>query len=231
MGGLTHRARFGVALITTAAWTAAPAASRTEPQLTAAQRDSINRGDLVLITERRPTSAWPAVTIYAYIETSPERAAAVFTNYEQHVEYMPQLLRSKISRVVDRATVEVDYRVVVPVLKDEEYTVRNHLTRPESAAYRVAWEMQRATSTKATVGHALFTPYVNGRTGKSGTLLEYYNFVTPGSGLAGLPFVRSRSIRQISETVRAIARQAEKESGRESSMRPLLDALRSAVAP
>lgn len=204
---------------------------RSEPQLTAAQRDSINRGDLVLITERRPTSAWPAVTIYAYIETSPERAAAVFTNYEQHVEYIPQLLRSKISRVVDRATVEVDYRVVVPVFKDEEYTVRNHLTRPDSATYRVAWEMQRATSTKATVGHAVFTPYVNGRTRKSGTLLEYYNFVTPGSSLAGLPFVRSRSIRQISETVRAIARQAEKESGRESSMRPLLDALRSAVAP
>jgi hypothetical protein len=229
MGGLTFPGGLiSAAIAVTLAFGAPSGPASTS--LTAAQRDSIDGGELVTLSERRPTSSWPAVTIYVFIDASPEAATAVFTNYEQHVEYIPKMLESKVSRVVDRATKEVDYRVIVPVFPDEQYTVRNHLTRQDSTGYRVAWEMIRATSTKATVGHALFTPWVNAKTRKAGTLLEYYNFVTPGSSLAGLPFVRSRSLKQISETVRAIARQAEKESGRESSMRPLIQSLRSAVA-
>ena len=89
----------------------------------------------------------------------------------------------------------------------------------------------RASSTRATVGHAIFSPYVNRRTKRTGTLLEYHNFVTPGSRLAGLPFIRSRSIQQIGETARALARQAEVERGREPEMRRRLMALKNAVAP
>ena len=170
------------------------------------------------------------MTIYVYSDAPPEDAAALFLDYEHHVAYIPALLRAKISRIVDKATTEVDYTVSVPVFPDEDYTVRNHISHP-GTDYRVDWTLVRASSTRATVGHALFQPYVNRRTQRSGTLLEYYNFVTPGSKLAGLPFVRSRSLSQIRETAGAIAHQAELERGRDPEMRPRLTALRTAVAP
>jgi len=117
------------------------------------------------------------------------------------------------------------------VFPDEDYTVRDRISRACADGYRVDWTLVRASSTKATVGHALFTPYVNTRSRQVGTLLEYYNFVTPGSRLAGLPFIRNRSVHQITETARAVARQAETERGRDQEMRPRLTALRGAVAP
>ncbi len=201
------------------------------PELSAAQRDSLDRGDLVILSEQRPTSPWPAVTVYVFSDATPDEAAAVFTDYEDHVNYVPAATKSRISRVIDRSTMEVDYTIAVPLLPDENYTVRDRISRAGADAWRVDWMLVRASSTRATVGHAIFSPYVNRRTKRTGTLLEYHNFVTPGSRLAGLPFIRSRSIQQIGETARALARQAEVERGREPEMRRRLMALKNAVAP
>jgi hypothetical protein len=206
-------------------------AMRPSPtDLTASQREAVDRGEVVLLAEQRPTSPWPAVTIYVFTDASPEAAAAVFMDYESHTTFIPSLTHAKISKVIDRATVEVDYSVRVPVFPDEDYTVRNHLTHP-GTDYRFDWTLVRASSTKATVGYAVFRPWVNQRTNQAGTLLEYYNFVTPGSKLAGLPFIKSRSVREITETAKAVAHEAEKQRGRDPEMRPRLAALRSAVAP
>lgn len=147
--------------------------------------------------------------VYAYIEASPEKAAAVFADYESHALYIPGVIRSEVSKRIDDSTMEVDYTLSVPIVRDEDYTVRNHLTRDAAGVIRIDWTLVRATSTRATVGYARFASHVNSRTGKSGTMLEYYNFVTPGSRLAGIPFIRTRAISQVDETVRAIARRVE----------------------
>jgi hypothetical protein len=221
--------RFAGAFLGVGLMVTGPAQPAEPVVLTAVQRDSVDRGDLVIRSEARPTSPWPAMTIYVWIDATPEEAVAVFTDYDQHASYIPGMRKAKVSRVIDRASAEVDYTLAVPVFPDEDYTVRNRLSRA-GEDYRVDWIMVRASSTRATEGHALFTPYVNQRAKKSGTLLEYYNFVTPGSRLAGLPFIRNRSVHQIGETVKAIARQAEIERAREAAMLPRLTALRSAVA-
>jgi hypothetical protein len=230
MAGLTSLSRLAAA-VGGAGLLGSAAVTPASPTLSAAQRDSLDRGDLVVIVEPRPASAWPAVTVYSFIEATPEEAAAVFTDYERHATHIPAVTKARISRVIDRATVEVDYTLAVPLLPDEHYTVRDHVSRAGPDGYRVDWTLVRASSTKATTGHALFTPWLNQRTKRPGTLLEYYNFVTPGSRLAGLPFIRSRSIQQIGETARAIAREAEMQRGRESDMRRRLTALRNAVTP
>ena len=234
MAGLTLLAQFVLAMAGGGLVAPGPRAPQGPPalqDLSAARRDSLERGQIVTVSEKRPGSVWPAVTVYVFVEATPAEAAAVFTDYEYHATYIPTAKKSKISRVIDRSTAEVDYSIALPLVPDEDYTVRDHISRAGPDSYRVDWKLVRASTTRATVGHALFSPYVNARTGQAGTLLEYYNFVTPGSRFAALPFIRSRSIKQIGETARAVARQAEKERGRITEMRPRLTALENAVAP
>jgi hypothetical protein len=198
--------------------------------LTQAQLAAVDSGGRIVITRDRPESPWPAVTVFAYIGATPEEAAAVFTDYERHSTYIPSVKRSRVSRVIDATTADVDYLVDLPIVRDEEYTVRDHISADAAGSIRVDWTLLRATSTKATVGHARFSPYSNGRTGHAGTLIEYHNVVTPGSRLAGLGFIRSRAIRQVEETVRAIARQAETDLRRQGALDDRVAALRAALA-
>ena len=177
---------------------------RQAPTLTPAQRAALEVGRTVVTTEQRPSSAWPAVTVYAFIDATPELAAAIFTDVESHKSYIPSVTKSSISRVTDSATMEVDYTLKVPVVSDEDYTVRDHLSRTGDS-YRVDWTLVRASSTKGTVGHALFMPHTNARTGRAGTLLEYHNFVTPGSRLAGIALIRSRAVAEVRETTESVA--------------------------
>jgi hypothetical protein len=144
--------------------------------------------------------------VYQFVAASPEEAAAVFVDYERHASFLPNVKRSRISLVLDSATVEVDYTLRVPIVADESYTVRDRLTStvPDSGgsrSYRVEWTLVRATSTKAADGEALFAPY------RDGTLLTYRNLVVPGSRIAGLGFIRGRAQREVEATVRAIAAQ------------------------
>jgi len=192
------------------------------PVLTSAQRAALDVGRTVVTTEQRPTSAWPAVTVYAFVDATPEQAAAIFTDVEAHTTYIASVAKSRISRVIDSATMEVDYTLRVPVVSDEEYTVRDHISRAGDS-YRVDWTLVRASSTKATVGHALFVPYTNARTGRAGTLLEYFNFVTPGSRLAGIPFVRNRASAAVRETTESIVRRVKAMRGTTTMARRLTE--------
>lgn len=186
--------------------------------LTAAQRAAIERGESVLRTRSQADSPWPAVTVFLFVHASPEEAAAVFLDYGLQQSYIPRVKRSNVSRVIDATTVEVDYVVEVPFVSDEEYTVRNRVTRDGANGLRVDWTLVRASSTKATVGHVRFAPYQNSRTERKGTLLEYHNFVTPGSRLAGLGFIKKRAMQQVEETARAVARRVESERKLEGAM-------------
>ncbi|MEX2152525.1 MAG: hypothetical protein WD825_04250 [Gemmatimonadaceae bacterium] len=197
--------------------------------LSVEQRAALEGGGRVLSQEQRPGSPWPAVTVRLLIDAMPEEAAAVFTDYEMHRKYIPSVKHSRISRVIDAATVEVDYVVAVPIVSDEEYTVRNRISMDSSGRYQVDWTLVRASSTKATVGHVRFAPYTSARTGKQVTLMEYYDFVTPGSRIASLGFIRNRAIREMEETARAVARQTETERHKSGAMRSRVAALRAAV--
>ena len=180
-----------------------------------------------IVREQRPGSPWPAVTIVTYVDATPEEAAAVFMDYARHIEFIPSTRLSRVSRIHSPSDVEVDYVVALPIVSDEAYTVRDRLSR-DSAGYRVDWTLVRASSTKGTVGHARFTPATNPRTGKPGTRFEYHNFVTPGSRIAGMGFIRNRALREMEQTAAAFARRFESERAK-PTMKPLVESLRSAL--
>jgi len=124
--------------------------------------------------------------------------------------------------------VEVDYVVALPIVSDEEYTVRDRLSR-DSAGYRVDWALVRASSTKGTVGHARFTSGVNPKTGKPATRFEYHNFVTPGSRIAGMGFIRNRALKEMEQTAAAFAKRFEEQRSNQAAMQARIASLRAAL--
>lgn len=181
-------------------------------ELSAEQRMAIDAGRQVVLTWEVRGSPWPRACVYQYIDATPEEAAAVFTNYERHRAYIPDIRKAAISRVVDAVTAEVDYTLRVPIVADEDYTVRDHLsTYHNGASYRIEWTLVRASSTKATEGSVRFEPHHVEKPQRDGTLMAHCNLVTPGSRLAKLSFIRSKALRQARETARAIAAEVERE--------------------
>lgn len=220
----------GVALL--AAAIALPARAQVERELSAAQRTVVEDGGQVFLTWNVAGSPWPRACVFEYIDATPEEAAAAFTNYARQREYIPGLRRARVSRVVDATTVEVDYTLDVPIVADEDYTVRDHLSSYDGgASYRVDWTLVRATSTKATDGAVRFEPHHIDRSGRDGTLMAYCNLVVPGSRLAGLSFIRSRALAQLREAAHAVVVETVRQRTRD---RALLDAeirtLRDALA-
>ena len=188
-----------------AAGVVSPLRGQAVRELTPEQRAAIDAGQDVFITRAVSSSPWPRACVFRYVDATPEEAAAVFTNYEHHLAYIPDLAKARISRVIDPATVEVDYRLRVPIVADEDYTVRDHVSSVGDTSFTIEWTLVRATSTKATVGNVRFERYRLATSQRGGTLMAYCNFVTPGSRLAGLSFIRSRALSQVRATARAIA--------------------------
>jgi hypothetical protein len=199
---------------------------------TAEQRRVIDRGEQVFLTEAVAGSAWPRAWVLQYIDATPEEAAAVFADYSLHSTYIPNVKRSAVGRVIDPLTAEVDYVLRLPIVRDEEYTVRDRLSASEERAhYQVDWTLVRATSVRGTEGYARFERYWNDKLRREGTLLEYCNFVTPGSRLAGIRFVRSRALEQVRAAARAVGAQVERHRRENPALlRRQVGALRAALA-
>ncbi|MGQ0429522.1 MAG: hypothetical protein ACT4UQ_06295 [Gammaproteobacteria bacterium] len=189
---------------------------------------SATAGSQEIVREQRAGSPWPAVTIVTFVEATPEEAAAVFTDYARHVEFIPSTKLSRISKVHTPSDVEVDYIVALPIVSDERYTVRDRLSR-DGSGYRVDWTLVRASSTKGTVGHARFTSTTHPVTGKPGTRFEYHNFVTPGSRIAGMGFIRNRALKEMEQTAAAFAARFESERSNTAAMQARIASLRAAV--
>ncbi|MFL5561384.1 MAG: hypothetical protein ACJ79K_07920 [Gemmatimonadaceae bacterium] len=214
-----------------AAGVASPLRSQAGRELTPEQRAAIAAGQDVFMTWPVNGSSWPRACVFRYVDATPEEAAAVFTEYEYHVAYIPEVTKAKISRVIDPATVEVDYRLRVPIVADEDYTVRDHVSSAGDTSFTVEWTLVRATTTKATDGSVRFEPYRGATTPQAKTLMAYCNLVTPGSRLAGLHFIRSRALSQVRETARAIGAEIVRQRASDPTrLGAALRALRAALA-
>jgi hypothetical protein len=130
--------RRGVSIVVLIAVAAQRGRAQAAAELTGEQQATINNGGQVFLTWDVSGSAWPRACVYQHIDAMPEEAAAVFTNYERHLTFIPKLLKSTISRVIDPVTAEVDYTLSVPIVADEHYTVRPRLsTYNGGASYKV----------------------------------------------------------------------------------------------
>ena len=184
-------------------------------ELSPEQRAAIEAGRDVFMTWPASGSPWPRACVFRYVDATPAEAAAVFMDYERHAAYIPELTKARISRVIDPVTVEVDYRLRVPIVADEDYTVRDHVSTAGDTSFTIEWTLVRATTTKATEGSVRFEPYRLAGSSREGTLMAYCNLVTPGSRLAGLHFIKSRALSQVRESTRAIGEEIVRQRARD----------------
>lgn len=172
-------------------------------ELTPAQQQAVQKGEQVFLTQEMPNSAWPKAYVFQRVDATPEQAAAVFSDFERGKDFIPNVKKSQISQRLSPSVLNVDYLLNVPMLKDESYTVQNTVSSyAGGAAYQVQWKMVRADSTKDIVGSIRFESL------GTGSVMAYVNFVTPGSGMAGM--VKKQAMKQVRDTAQAIADQAHK---------------------
>lgn len=178
----------------------AVAGIRTE--LTPTQLKDLERGQQVIVTEEVEGRPWPRLRIYQKVAATPEEVLAVFCDYAQATTFVPDVIKSEISRTISPCVLEVDYQIDIPMLPDESYTTRNSLSS-SGDSYKVAWVLVRALQTKASEGTLRVEPAAGG------ALLCYTNLVTPGSSMAGL--LRIPAIERMKTTVAAIVKKVEKQ--------------------
>ena len=202
-------------------------------ELTPEQRRTVDSGGQVFVAEDVAGSSWPRACTYQFVAASPDEAAAVFTDYARHAAFIPDIKKSAVSLVIDQRTAEVDYVLDIPIVADEAYTVRDQVSAtPDGTQYRVDWTLVRASSTKATVGGVRFERYSTADPAREGTLMAYCNFVTPGSRLARLGFIKTRAMDQLRATTKAIAREVERQrTEMPAATAARAGALRRVVAP
>lgn len=193
-------------------------------ELDPAQRQEVEDGGQVMLQEDLPGKPWPRVRIFRIIHAKPEEVAAVFFDYNTAQTYIPDLLHSKVSKIISPSVLEVDYEVDVPILADESYTARNEIRALHGGGFCVTWTLLRALQTKGAEGNLRIEPY-----GCGDSLICYTNLVTPGSGMAKI--LKLPALARMQKTVASIAKKVEtQKSSHPASLAVQLSRLREAVA-
>ena len=198
-------------------------ASSLLEDLDAKQVEEVARGTQVVLLQQIEGHPWPRVRVYQKVDATPEEVAAVFFDYRNAKFYVPNVIKSEISRQVSPCVAEVDYGIDVPILPDEYYTALNSLSLEPDGGYLVTWNLVRALQTKASEGSLRIERW------KEGAVIRYTNLVTPSSVMARL--LRSTAIDQMKSTVRAIVtrvgkQKAEKPEALKEEVRDLESALK-----
>ena len=193
-------------------------------ELNAADRAKVLAGRQVLLEEEVAGKPWPRVRVYQLVRATPEDVAAVFFDYDNSKTFVPDLLHSKISKIISPCDMEVDYEVDVPILPDEAYTARNDLETIDGGGYRVTWNLVRAKQTKDATGHLRVEPHGEGQ-----AVICYTNLVTPSSGMAGI--LEKLAIGRMEKTVRSMVYQVQNQKTKQpADLARQVEALREALA-
>ena len=193
-------------------------------QLSVQDVKTLQTGRQVVQTEKVEGLPWPRFSIYQVVKAKPEEAIAVFFDYNNARDFIPNVKLSEISRQISASSQEVSYSVDVPILADECYTTRNSLSS-DGDTYRIQWTLLKATSMKSTEGCFTAEPMGDGQ-----CLIRYRNLVDPGSKFAGV--MRGFASKQIVATVAAIAEEIESQKAtKPAELQQKVERLQTALQP
>jgi hypothetical protein len=165
----------------------------------------LEKGELVVREQREPKEAWPVVTVYKTLASSPEHSMAIFAAYDDQKNYVPNVVESTpIAQPSPRQTT-VAYRLEMPwPVGEVRYTHEHRLSSlKEQKGYRLDWNMIESTSTDLVEGYVVFLPH-----GENKSLMAYSNRVRPKSIFGGM--VRGIMVRDLKRSLSAITEEIEK---------------------
>jgi hypothetical protein len=177
-------------------------------ELSQTELTNLTDKQLVIHSREIPKCPWPEITVFTLIDTSPVEAAAVFSNYQDHKTFIPDLIKSDPARkLADNETI-VDFEMRLPwPLANSRYSTGNVFSRLEKDEYEIRWYLAGSDSLVDSKGTVQFIPY-----GKK-TLLKYQSLIRPDSRLASA--FASRAKIAISKTVQAIVTYVEETKKRD----------------
>lgn len=187
------------AAVATLAITDAPAGEFFS-DLSTDQKSKVDAMEQVMITKAIPGYPWPQARIYQRSTLTPVELMAVFFDYNNAVQYVPNCIVSRVTREISPVRTEVEYEVKVPILKNEVYTAENWLKRTPDNGLKVVWHVLKATSIESSKGMLEVMPY------EGGSILRYTNLIKPSSKAAIL--LRRVALGQMKDTVQAIVTEA-----------------------
>jgi hypothetical protein len=176
-------------------------AAEPDRALTDAERERIERGELVVRTRAVEGFPWPEVTVYARVAAAPAEVMAVYADFDAQATFLPEMVQS---RIVERDgptawRVFYEYEVAGP---NERYTVAVRLGRV-AGGYQATWNLITARYARRLGGEMRVVE--NG----DGSLVRYVSRVDPGT--LGVTLGSPESVeRRLRVTVQALARHVER---------------------
>jgi hypothetical protein len=176
------------------------AAAEPDGVLTDAERERLDRGDLVVRARAIVAFPWPEVTVYARVGATAAEVMAVYADFDAHVTFLPEMVQSRIVGHEGPTVWRVfyEYEVAGP---NERYTVTARLRRV-TGGYETAWDLVTARYARRLSGEMRVVE--SGR----GSLMRYVSRVDPGTLGATLGSPESVE-RRLRATVRALTRHVE----------------------
>lgn len=165
--------------------------------LTDQEQEILRQGEIVKRVNWREGYTWPQVTIISVLPHSPIENLAVFSDYESHKKFIPDMVKSKIEKQVGPLETDVKFVMKVPwPIKSSTYVTKNIIEKTDSEEYRVSWSLVKADLIKDTVGTVEFEKF-EGR-----TLFKYTSQIVPDSMFAGM--FKSRVEGDVEKSVKEI---------------------------
>ncbi|MFZ9596210.1 MAG: hypothetical protein ACO3A2_09045 [Bdellovibrionia bacterium] len=177
-------------------------------QLTLAEKQMVEDGGQVAhFGNEKP---WPFVVIFQKINSTPEEAAAVFSDYANHVNFIPNMIKSAPTPV-SKTVSNVYYQAKLPFLPAWVGGVESYLVRDEVMAYddfqsfQVSWSLipGHGETVKSSEGRARFESMGNA------TLLVYNSAIVPNRFGVDVGFVVEGAKDTMRKGVEAIVRRVE----------------------
>lgn len=162
------------------------------------QREQLLQGKQIVIEEKSEEGPWPVIRLYQLIDATPLESLAIFFALDYQKEYVPNVIKSEISKVNSPTEVWVQYELEMPWPMSNSHYLHSHkLQKVGEDRYRVDWKMEESDSTEKVNGFAEFYPFTEGK-----TLMVYENKVIPKSVFAGL--VKGTMVSDVQKTLQAI---------------------------
>lgn len=171
--------------------------------LSPAELEKLKKGEEITRVEELKGEVFPRVTLINIIPHTPKENMKVFSDFENHKNFIPNLLKSKIVKHEGDVT-DVAFEMNMPIVSNTKYTTR-HWVKYEGNDAILNWDLVKSDQMKETKGMVMFEEF------EGKTLFTYVTHITPESSLAWT--VKGRVVPDTKETMKAVRKYLSKHAG------------------
>jgi len=154
----------------------------------------LKKGELILTTKSVKGHTWPEITAYKLIKASVIDSMAIFAAYDYQKKYVPNIIRSEVTKQISPTNIEVTYEFKMPWPLPNGVYVHGHHLSEVNGDLKLDWYMVESNSADSVKGSAVFSYFGPGQ-----TLMEYKSIVEPSSMFGR--FLRKRMLSDTKNTL------------------------------